>query len=980
MLENRCHCPIGDGRDYYRRPQSAVGGQTVLVDQGPYASAPSPYLIANAHTLSAAEVAERLGVDPLSGLSTGEANRRLVAVGRNELAHAAPVPAWRRFAAQFESPLVLLLLLATVVSFVVWLIESKASLPYETLAIFSIVIANAIFGFVQEARAEAAATSLRAMAAASATVIRDGERRVVAAADLVPGDVIAIDEGSAIAADARVIKSTSLRAAEAALTGESAPVDKRIDALPQQTMLGDRANMIYSGTTVTYGHGLAVVTATGMQAEIGRIAALLQQTESERTPLQVQLDHTGKLLGVAVIAISIVVGTTLLWLQRDYSIAILTSILLYTMALGVAAVPESLSAVTTVVLSLGMQRMARRNVIIRKLAAVETLGAATVVCTDKTGTLTKNEMTVRAVSTAHGRVVLTGSGYEPAGELLMNRSPLVGAAHRLEVERLLTAGALNNNAEINRRDARALVIGDPTEAALRVAALKAGLDPNQLAARFPRIGEIPFSSERKLMSTMHTSNSDGSTVLLIKGAPDLLLARCTHEQVGGDEVALSDKRRTQILAEIERLAADALRTLGLANRALPYAAVEQLNDTHESDLVWLGVVGMIDPPRPEARAAVATAEAAGLRVVMITGDHPASAIAIARELGIAKPHDFAVTGADLAQVTDAELKQIAQRTAVYARTSSEHKLAIVRALQSSGHIVAMTGDGVNDAPALKAADIGIAMGLSGTDVSKDAADMILTDDNFASIVAAIEEGRSIYANLQKVLRYLLSTNLGEVLVMFLGVAGAAVLGLVAAPNEALVLPLLAVMILWINLITDSFPALAIGVDPADAALMSRRPRAPHSHVITERMWFGIGLAAAVMCIGTLLVLDAALPGGFIDGDGNVRYAQTLAFHTLVLYQVFDVFCIRSDEASAARGLFANAWLWLSLLLVLVLQGFVLYMPALQVAFGTVALDIDDWVLSMTVASTVVVAREMLKWNWRARDRASKAASNLVAAQ
>jgi Ca2+-transporting ATPase len=940
---------------------------------------PPLFVLDTPHALSAATVAERLVTDPARGLAAAEARRRLAAVGRNELAAAAPTPAWRRFLAQFESPLVLLLLLATAVSFVVWLIEGESTVPYEALTIFAIVIANAVFGHVQEARAEAAIASLRTMTAATATVIRDGERRVIPAAEVVPGDLLAIEEGNAIPADARVIQSVSLRVAEAALTGESTPVEKEAPMLPEDAALAERANMAFAGTAATYGHGLAIVTATGMRAEIGRIAGLLESTEMEHTPLQAQLDSTGKVLAVVVIGISIVVGATLLALQREYTAAALTGILLYTVALGVAAVPESLSAVTTVVLSLGMQRMARRNVIIRKLAAVETLGSATVICSDKTGTLTKNEMTVRALVTAGGRLNLTGVGYDPGGESI----GLKDAQHRSEVEWALAAGLLNNNATLTESDGHWIALGDPTEAALKVAALKAHPHAERLETRFARIGEIPFSSERKLMSTAHTDATENARVLLVtKGAPDILLARCTHEQVATSERHLTDARRAEIRAEIERLAAEGLRTLGLACRVLPSAAVERLHESHEGGLVWLGVVGMIDPPRPEARAAVATARAAGVRVVMITGDHPLSAIAIARELGIADSSDAPVTGAELSRMTPQDLERIAAQAKVYARTSAEHKLLIVRALQARGEIVAMTGDGVNDAPALKAADIGVAMGIAGTDVSKGAADMILTDDNFASIVAAIEEGRAIYANIQKFLRYLLSTNLGEVLVMFVGVAAAGVLGVIAGSGEALVLPLLATMILWINLITDSFPALAVGVDPADPEVMHRAPRDPRSGVITRRMWYGIGIAATIMCVGTLLVLDGGLPGGLIDGDGDVPYARTLAFHTLVLYQLFDVFCIRSDEASAARRLFGNAWLWLSLSLALALQALVLYVPTLQKAFGTVALDGRDWLVCAAVASTVMLARELLKWHWRTRDRraaVSRGAANPVEA-
>jgi Ca2+-transporting ATPase len=934
----------------------------------------------NPHARPASEVLGRLGTDPKRGLPAAEALERLARFGRNELAPPPPTPHWRRFLAQFESPLVLLLLVAGLVSLAVWWFEGAEHPPYEALTILAIVIANAVLGFAQEERAERAVASLKRMTAAVALVVRDGERIAVPAGEVVPGDLLAIEEGATIPADARVIESVSLQTAEAALTGESTPVEKGIDPVAAETGLADRTNMVFAGTSATYGHGLAIATATGANAEIGRIAGLIAATESAPTPLQRQLDAVGKVLGAAVIAIAVGVGATILALQQVFTVAALVGVLIFAIALAVAAVPEGLAAVTTVVLSLGMQRMAKRNAIVRKLAAVETLGSATVIGTDKTGTLTKNEMTVRALVAASGRVDFTGTGYAPEGELQTDGRPLGQGPLRAEAERVVTASFLSNNSKVVQREGRWTVLGDPTEGALKVATMKAGLDPERLEASFPRVGEIPFSSERKLMSTAHTDRTHGErAVLMAKGAPDVLLARCTREQVGDAERPLTAERRAEIQAAIDRLAGEALRTLGLAYRALPPALVTLLHEEAEEDFVWLGVAGMMDPPRPEAAAAVATSHAAGVRVVMITGDHPVTALAIARELGIvpragasALAHGVSgervVTGAELTRMSDADLVETAARANVYARVSSEHKLRIVRALQSRGAIVAMTGDGVNDAPALKAADIGIAMGITGTDVAKEAADIVLADDNFASIVAAIEEGRAIYANIQKFLRYLLSTNLGEVLVMFFGVVLAGLLGVVAGAGEALVLPLLATMILWINLVTDSFPALALGVDPPDPGLMRRAPRDPAAGVITPRMWYGIAVAGVVMCIGTLALLDAGLPGGLIGGHGSVDYARTLAFDTLVLYQLFAVFSVRSDEASIFHGLFRNPWLWLSVGLATALQAAVIYVPALQRGFGTVPLDGSDWLACAAVASTVVFAREAGKAWWRAVDR------------
>ena len=927
---------------------------------------PSHYL-ESAHALPAGEVLSLLETDPQRGLAASEAQARLLRSGRNELPSAPPVPHWRRFLAQLESPLVLLLLTAAAISLGVWWFEGAADLPYDALAILAIVSANAILGFAQEERAERAVSSLRKMTAATALVVRDGERRSVPAREVVPGDLLAIEEGATIPADARVIRSVSLQTSEAALTGESTPVEKSVDPIVADAAVADRTNMIFAGTTANYGHGLAVVSATGVRAEIGRIAGLLATTESAPTPLQRQLASVGKVLGMMVMAIAVVVGATVFAMEHLTTMSALLGVMLFAIALAVAAVPEGLSAVTTVVLSLGMQRMAKRNAIVRTLAAVETLGSATVICTDKTGTLTRDEMTVRALVTASGRIDFSGTGYAPDGELRADGRPLAESSLRTEAERALTAGQLCNNASVAERAGRWSVLGDPTEAALKVAAMKAGLDPSRTEARFARVGEIPFSAERKLMTTAHSVAPEG-TVLMAKGAPDVLLARCTREMVGDSERELGEARRAEIQSSIEALARSALRTIGLAYRRLPGALPALAPATAEQEFVWLGVAGMIDPPRPEAAAAVRASQTAGVRVVMITGDHPGTAAAIAAELGIAGHGERALLGADLVRMPESELAAAAGRVNVYARVSPEHKLAIVRALHSRGETVAMTGDGVNDAPALKAADIGIAMGITGTDVAREAADIVLADDNFASIVAAIEEGRSIYANIQKFLRYLLSCNLGEVLAMFFGVVLAVPLGLVAGAGEALILPLLATQILWINLVTDSFPALAVGVDPADPGLMRRAPRDPRAGVITRRMWYGIAVAGAVIGGGTLLVLDAGLPGGLLEGGGGIEHARTLAFNTLVLYELYDVFCIRSDERSALRGLFRNAWLWLAVALGLALQAAALYLPALQRAFGTVALDAGDWLLCAAAASTIVFAREAGKAWWRAVDR------------
>jgi Ca2+-transporting ATPase len=931
-----------------------------------------------AYRLAVDDVLSALGTDALRGLDESEARARLERYGRNELAAEKPVPAWRKFLAQFQDVLVILLLVATLISAALWLYERESALPYEAMAILAVVLLNAIMGYVQQSRAEEAVAALRQMSAAHANVIRGGERRSVPAAEIVPGDIIVIEEGDTVPADARLIQSTALQIAEAALTGESLPVSKEIAPIPEEVGLGDRDNTVFSGTAVTYGHGRAVVVATGMQTEMGRIAGMLKEAPQEATPLQRQLDRVGKLLGIIVIVIAIVMIATIVVVEDVSGFGALFDVLILGVALAVAAVPEGLPAVVTAVLALGVQRMAKRNAIVRHLAAVETLGSANVIASDKTGTLTKNEMTVRVVATASGRVRLTGTGYAPEGEMHLepartsvgDRQGHIEDALRIELERALTLGDRANNAELHERDGRWTVQGDPTEGALLVAARKAGLEDEALDRRFARVGEVPFSSERKLMTTIHTDAQREKRLLVFtKGAPDVLLARCSHEQVGAEPRPLTPERRDAILRSNEALAGEALRTLGVAFRALPADAFEgdEVDESVEQDLVFAGLIGMLDPPREEAKQAVARAKAAGIRPIMITGDHPKTAAVIAGELGIAE-NGRAVTGAELEKMPQETLDRTVREVSVYARVNPEHKLRIVKALQRGGAIVAMTGDGVNDAPALKTADIGIAMGITGTDVSKEAADMVLADDNFATIVAAVEEGRAIFSNIRKFLRYLLSSNIGEVMTMFFGVLLADAIGLTVAGSGGVALPLLATQILWINLVTDGAPALALGVDPADAGVMHEAPRPPGERVITRSMWAGILFVGTIMAAGTLLVFDASLPGGFIAGTGSLRHAQTMAFNTLVLFSLFTVFNARSDQRSAFVGLFSNRWLWGAVLLSLLLQAAVIYVPFLQQAFSTVSLGPGDWLVCFAVGSSVLWLRESSKLIARGRRR------------
>ncbi len=917
----------------------------------------------DAYRLTVDEVAKALGADLHGGLTSEEAAARLSRYGRNELAAEATVPAWHRFLSQFKDVLVILLLVATAVSAVLWFYERDTTLPYESIAIFAIVLLNAAMGFVQESRAEAAVTALRAMSASEAHVIRSGERRSVSAADLVPGDIVLVEQGDTIPADARLIQLTALQTAEAALTGESLPVSKESTPVTADAPLAERDNMIFSGTAATYGRGTAIVTATGMQTEMGRIAGLLRETPADLTPLQRELDRTGKLLGLVVVAIAVVMIVTIIFVEKVHGFSAIADVLILGVALAVAAVPEGLPAVVTAVLSIGVQRMARRNAIVRHLSAVETLGSASVIASDKTGTLTRNEMTVRIVVTASGSVSFGGSGYAPEGEVRREGGGAIDGALRSEVERALAAADRANNATVREESGRWMVEGDPTEGALLVAARKAGLSTEELDARLPRVAELPFSSERKLMSTLHRDKArQDKQVVFSKGAPDVLLARCSRELVGEDPRELTGERRAAIRQTNEELAGQALRTLGVAIRRLsedvPITSERGVEASVEQDLVFAGLIGMIDPPRAEASEAVARARGAGIRPLMITGDHPRTASVIARELGISAD-GRTITGAEIDELSDEALVRTVADVSVYARVNPNHKLRIVKALQANRAIVAMTGDGVNDAPALKAADIGVAMGITGTDVSREAADIVLADDNFASIVAAVDEGRAIFANIRSFLRYLLSSNIGEVLTMFFGVVFATRLGL---PSEhgTVVLPLLATQLLWINLVTDGAPALALGVDPGEEDLMRQPPRPNGEPVITGEMWRGILFTGVVMAAVTLLVLDASLPGGFVAGHGDLRYAQTMAFHTLTLSQLFNVFNSRSDQRSAFARLFSNHWVWAAVALSLSLQLVVLYVPAMQQAFGTVGLGAGDWLRCLLAASAILWLREVSK--------------------
>ena len=929
------------------------------------------------------DVAAALGGDLAAGLSPAQAARRLAEHGPNELRAEPPVPTWRRLLAQLRDPLVILLLVAVAVSVGAWLAEGAEGMPVDAVVIAVIVAANAVLGVAQERKAEDAVAALARISAPTASVVRGGEQRRVPAREVVPGDLLVLAEGDTVPADARLVQVASLQLAEAALTGESEAVGKQVARLAGPTALGDRTNMVFGGTAVTRGSGRAVVTATGMDAETGRIAQLLAETEQEPTPLQREVSGVGRMLGIAVVVIAIVVVVTVLAISDLRSAADYVTVLLLGVSLAVAAVPEGLPAVLSVVLAVGVQRMAGRNAIVKRLASVETLGSASVICSDKTGTLTQNEMTLVRVVTASGSVRLEGAGYAPVGAVLADDgADLTDGPLRAEVAAVLAGGSAANDAVLREEaDGTWALEGDPTDGAFLVAERKlAGLREERLA-RSRRVAAVPFTSERKLMSSIEApvepvvdvAGAVGVTVLT-KGAPDVLLGRCTQVLVGDDAVPLDDARRGAVLGAVEEMSGQALRTLGVAVRVTelaPDAVVDLDGDVLEAELeqelVWCGVVGIIDPPRPEARDAVAAARRAGIRVIMITGDHPRTALRIATDLGIVPDDARAATGLELDTLDDDGWREVVRTTSVFARVSPEHKLRIVDALQADGLVVAMTGDGVNDAPALKSADIGVAMGITGTEVTRQAGAMILADDNFATIVAAVREGRGIFANIKKFLRFLLSSNMGEVLTVFLGVVLAGFLGL-TGHGEVVVVPLLATQILWINLLTDTGPALAMGVDPQTEDVMARPPRRLSDRVIDARMWGDVLWIGAVMAAASLLAIDIHLPGGLVEGDDGIDLARTAAFTVLVLAQLFNAFNARSGEQSALTRTH-NRWLWGAVALAAGLQVAVVHTPFLQHAFGTVALSPGQWLGCLALASAVLWLEELRKVVLRRRDAA-----------
>jgi Ca2+-transporting ATPase len=861
----------------------------------------------------------------------------LESFGPNRLTETPPIPAWKRFVAQFSNLLTIILIVAAVTSL---LVAREIKTP---AVVFVVVFMNAIIGFVQENKAEASLAALRRMLASSARVMRDGAWVNVDTADIIPGDVVLVEAGDRIPADGRLLTATNLEIEEAALTGESLAVAKTLDVAAADAALGDRKCMAFMNTTVTRGRGEYVVTATGMNTEMGKIAGLLASTESDKSPLQKQLDtlaHSlAKLAGV-IVALVFIIGL----ISGDS----LSDLFLTAVALAVAAIPEGLPAVTAVTLAIGVTRMAKYNAIVKRLASVETLGCTSVICSDKTGTLTLNQMTARELVYMETSHSVSGEGYSPDGRIIPEKGddPIVLISALLPM-------ALCNDAVVNNNNGGWELVGDPTEGALTVLAMKGGIDPADLRASRPRVAEIPFDSAHKYMATFHQMVTDeGRDVvrLYVKGAPDVLLNYAARVIDKTGAAADISAHYTGLLSHNSRLASQGLRVLAVAQRDFDLESWQELSDEDPmslvQDLTFLALVGIIDPPRPEARDAITTAHAAGISVKMITGDHAVTAAAIASNLGL---HGNVVTGEDLERLSEDDLDNMIDSTTVFARVSPSHKIRLVTSLQRKGNVVAMTGDGVNDAPALKKANIGVAMGITGTEVTKEAATMVLTDDNFATIVRAVERGRTIYDNIVKFVRFQLSTTLGF----------AAVFLLASLLDIASRKPFTAIAILWVNIIMDGPPAMALGVDRAAPGVMDRAPRPADEPILTRRRWSAIGLAAVVMAVGTLAVFMWA-PGPEAEA-GVASVAGTMGFNTFVLFQFFNILNVRSENTSVfSRMLFSNKSLWISLATVLFLQIGVTHVSFMQSLFETTSLSISEWAVCVAVASAILWVEEIRK--------------------
>ncbi|MED4586439.1 calcium-translocating P-type ATPase, SERCA-type [Brevibacillus choshinensis] len=891
------------------------------------------------YTLAATDVTEALHSDAAQGLTQQEAERRLAKQGANQLAENKRKPLYTVFLDQFKDFMVLILFIATLISY--FLGEYL-----DAITIIAIIIINGVLGFIQEAKAERSLQALKELASPMARVMRDGKLSMMPASRLVPGDLVWLEAGDRIPADMRLVSANRLEVEESALTGESLPVSKSIKRLEvasaAQVPLGDQKNLAFMGTMVTGGTGNGIVVATGMGTEIGKIAHLMNTAEEVETPLQVRLEQMGKILVVVAVLLTIVVIAAGVWHGHE-----LFTMFLAGVSLAVAAIPEGLPAIVTVALALGVQRMIRRNAIVRKLPSVETLGCASVICSDKTGTLTQNKMTVTQVWHSNTLYDVSGSGYAPEGAFLL-QGKMVSPGRDGALNQILRIAERCNNARLTceEQSTRNLlgmgktsrywhVVGDPTEGALKVLAAKGQhgtVDRGKLGHQSVRVEELPFDSDRKMMSVVE-KGSDGVHSLLTKGAVEAVLARSTHILWKGELQPLTATIRHQVLEQTEAMAGKALRVLAFAYKTLQGYRPGQPIGSVENNLVFVGVAGMIDPPREEVRPAINLCHQAGIKTVMITGDHKVTAEAIARQIGLVRGYGEVLEGRDLDNLSDTQLGEYVERVSVYARVSPEHKLRIVRALQSKGHVVAMTGDGVNDAPAIKTSDIGIAMGITGTDVTKEAADLVLRDDNFATIVSAVEEGRNIYDNIRKFIRYLLASNVGEILVMFF----AMLLGLP--------LPMVPIQILWVNLVTDGLPAMALGVDQAEADTMYQHPRNKAENIFSRGLGWKIISRGFLIGAMTLLAFWLTLH----ENPNDLVHAQTVAFVTLVMAQLIHVFDCRSQYSVFHRNVFENKYLVWAVISSLVLVLGVVYIDALQPIFKTTDLSFRDWALILVTS-------------------------------
>lgn len=880
------------------------------------------------------EVLIDLNVDLEKGLNKNEVELRLNKYGSNELREENGTTFLSKLIAQFSDFLVLILIGAAIISIAVG--ESK-----DAIVILAIVIVNAFLGIYQEGKAEKALDALKKMASPNAKVLRDGIVVVIPANSLVPGDIVLLDAGDIIPADLRLIESSNLKIEEASLTGESVPVEKKVNEVYKEDVsLGDRHNMVYMSTIVTYGRGKGVVVGTGHDSEIGKIATMIQSFDDETTPLQRKLNQLGKVLGITTIGICIIVFAVGLLQGRE-----IFEMLMVAISLAVAAIPEGLPAIVTIVLAIGMNRMVRRNAIVKRLLAVETLGCTTVICSDKTGTLTQNEMTVTKVYVDDEILDVTGTGYEPSGEFKINEKRItVESVSSLKT--LLSIGILANDAKLEKTDGLYKIIGDPTEGALVTLAGKANIENNDINKSFPRVEEIPFDSDRKMMTTFHKYFVPQKYVSFTKGAPDIIISKCEFVKEGDKVLSFTDDLKKKALEVNSKFAKDALRVLAFAYKEYDNMPVDLNPDDIESNMVFVGLVGMIDPPRPEAMEAISLCKQAGINTIMITGDYKETAFAIAKDLGMAETVDQSMMGMELNKTSDDELREVVKRIKVFARVSPEHKVRIVSALKANGDIAAMTGDGVNDALALKRSDIGVSMGITGTDVAKNTADLILTDDNFASIVSAVEEGRIIYDNIKKFVYFLLSCNIGEILLVFISI-------LLNLP-----VPLIPIQLLWLNLVTDSFPALALGVEKGDPDIMRQEPRDPKEPILNKRMIAGIALQSSAIAIASLSAYWWGINRYGID---NISNARTIAFATLITAELLRVFSVRSTKYTAFEiGIFSNRKLIQGVSVSFLLMLIIIYIPFLNPIFNTFPLGFGDWKVILSLGIIPLALGEISK--------------------